>query len=420
MMNTRGSFLGWRMVALAFAAYNLGLTVVVNSFGPAMLVLQRELGASRAGVSMGFGALMLSMGVLAPVVGNLARWTKLRTLMMTGAALHSVGFLLLAYAGTLTQVLLLYGSLIGAGACMMALITAPTLISRWFDHDRGKALGLGLVQVFALFAAPLAAWLLSRGGRPLLFLSLSALFALLIPVMGLVIEGPDSVGQSPRRLPGAAPAAGIAPLLTSREIFTDVRFWLLSVAIGIFTAGGVAFASHGPAMAVSKGVTIAMGSVILAASGGGALLGAFVFGWLIDRVGPFRALICALTCTAFVWLIFSQVTSLPWLILLGFVMGICMGPTPALHGACIGEIFDPQSFSRVMGYSFFIKMPFLFAPAPLAGRLYDLSGGYGSTYVVFVASLAVAVLLAIVLAYAGRNRMAPPQSGGTFRATTSG
>lgn len=44
-------FFGWRMVSLAFIAYNFGITVVVNSFAPALLVMQQEQGASRAGVA---------------------------------------------------------------------------------------------------------------------------------------------------------------------------------------------------------------------------------------------------------------------------------------------------------------------------------------------------------------------------------
>src|SRR5207302_9217579 len=171
----RGSepFFGWRMVALAFLAYNVGLTVVVNAFGPALPVLQRELGASRGAVSMAFGLLMLALGLLAPLIGNLTRWVKLRSLMMTGAAVNALGFLALAFARNLPEVLLLFGAVIGTGSCLMAIISAPSLISRWFERDRGKALGIGLVQVFGLATAPLAAWLVAEGGRHLLFLTLA-------------------------------------------------------------------------------------------------------------------------------------------------------------------------------------------------------------------------------------------------------
>jgi MFS family permease len=401
-------FYGWRMVALAFVAYNTGLTVVVNSFGPALLVLERELNVSRARVSLAFGLLMLSMGLLSPVVGHLIRRFKLRTLMMTGAGVNALGFLLLAFAGSLNQVLLIYGLLIGAGVCLMALISAPTLISRWFEQDRGKAFGFGLVQVFALVAAPCAALLVARGGRSLLFFALAGLFAVLIPVMGLVIDRPEDVGQMSRRAQTLQTAATHgAPLKTSREIFADRRFWLLCLVIGIYSSGGVALSSHGTAMAVAKGASITLASTVLSASGAGALIGAIVFGWLIDRIGPFVSLIAALIFTAIVWLIFAQLSTLPLMVTVALLMGAGMGPAITLHSACINELFGAANFGRVMGYSYFIKIPFLFGPAPLAGRLYDLSHGYGSTYVVFIAAMVVAALLAVILCLDRHPRAVP-------------
>jgi MFS family permease len=401
-------FLGWRMVALAFVAYNCGVTVVVTAFGPALPVLQRELGASRASVSMAFALLMLFLGLLAPVVGTLTRWVKLRTLMMAGAALHATGFLLLAFAHTLFEVLLVFGLILGSGACLMGVVAAPTLVSRWFEKDRGKALGLALMQVLGLVAAPLAGRLIQAGGSHLLFLCLAGFFAALVPVMSLVIDAPEIVGQTPRQ--GAIPSlpAAIAPPLSTVQIFSNRRFWLLSLAVGICTGAGVAFASHGPAMAIAHGASLTMGSVVLAASGGGALLGSMVFGWLADRVGPFGALAAALGLAAAAWLTFSAVTVLPWMVLLGGAMGGFMGAAIVLHSACMAEIFGRADFSRAIGFSYFLKIPFLFGFPPLAGRLYDLSGGYGSTYVVVVGSLAFATLIAAALTFEQRRRPTRP------------
>ena len=136
----------------------------------------------------------------------------------------------------------------------------------------------------------------------------------------------------------------------------------------------------------------------------GALAGAFVFGWLIDKIGPFRALIVDLLFTAAAWLIFSHVTALPLMVTLGFFMGAGLGPSVSLHSACVNEIFGAANFSRVMGYSYFFKLPFLVGPAPLVGRLYDLSGGYGSTYVAVVTGLVLAAILATALAVDATKR----------------
>lgn len=397
-------FFGWRMVALAFVTYNLGLTVVINAFGPALPALQRELGVSRAGVSLAFGVLMLSMGMMAPLIGNLTQRFRLRTLMMAGCALHATGFALLAFARSLPEVLLLFGTMIGTGCCLMAIISAPTLISRWFERDRGKALGIGLVQVFGMFTAPLAAWLVAEGGRQMLFLTLAALFALMIPLMRLVIEHPEDVGQRQRRAadPATAAVAAVAPpataLIASRAIFTDPSFWLVSVSVGVASAAGTTFTAHGPSMAIANGVSLTLASTMLSGAGGGALIGAFAYGWLIDRIGPFRALVLALLQAAAMWFLFAQVASPAMMVLLSVLMGAAMGPAVTLHSACINELYGTVSFSRAMGYSYFTKIPFLFAAAPLAGLLYDRSGSYASTYALIIAALLLAAGIAFLLA----------------------
>lgn len=401
------SFAGWRMVVLAFLSYNVGLTVVINAFGPALPVIQRELGLSRAQASLPFGMLMLALGLLAPFVGNLTRVVRLRTLMMAGAALHAAGFALLAFATSLAQVLLLFAVFIGSGACLMAVISAPALIGRWFVRDRGKALGLGLVQVLGVIAAPAAAWAVGAGGRHLLFLGLAVLFVLMIPLLALVIDHPEDIGQTPRLpLEAQATTAPPASLLTNREIFADPAFWLISVAVGVASAAGTTFTAHGPAMAVAHGLGLELASTMLSGCGLGALLGAFAYGWAIDRIGPFRALFLTLVQAAATWFLFSLASSAAMLILLSVLLGAAMGPAVTMHSACISERYGAASFARVIGYSYFTKIPFLFGAAPLAGKLYDLSHSYASTYAALIGALLAAAVAALVLSFGQKRAVA--------------
>lgn len=403
-------FYGWRMVALAFLAFNVGLTVVINAFGPVLPELQREFGVSRANASLAFGVLMLSMGVLAPLIGNLAQRFPLRQLMITGCLLHATGFSLLAFARSMVEIFLLFGLLVGPACCLLAVISAPTLVSRWFERDRGKALGIGLVQIFGMVAAPLAAWLVVEGGRQMLFLALAGLFLVMIPVMRLVIERPEDVGQQPRRAidaGSAAPTASADPLLSSRAILLDPSFWLISLAIGVTAAGGTTLTAHGPAMAMANGIDPATAATILTGAGGGALIGAFAYGWLIDKVGPFRALVVVMLQGALTWFLFAQSGSAIAMILCAGGIAAAMGPAITLHSACLNELYGTTSFSRAMGYSYFTKIPFLFGAAPLAGALFDRSGDYASTYAMLIGALLAAAGIALLLALLQGKRKIP-------------
>jgi MFS family permease len=400
-------FYGWRMVALAFLTYNFGLTVVINTFGPALTELQRELNLSRGAASMPYATLLLSMALLAPVFGNLTSRFHLRVLMVAGCVCHATGFALLAFAQNLPQVLAVYALLIGAGASLMAVISAPTLISRWFEKDRGKALGLGLMQVLGIGAAPLAALLVSMGGRQLLLLCLAGLFIAAIPVMLLVIERPSDVGQTPRRAAGqVAPAAQDGELLSTRRILSDPAFWMLGLVIGIAGAAGSALTVHGPAMAAANGASPTEAAGILSGAGIGALLGALGYGWLIDRIGPFRALVIAMLQAALAWFIFSQVTSPSLMMIVAAMLGAGMGPAIMMQSACVNERYGTTSFSRVLGYIYFTRIPFLFGSAPTVGLLFDRAGHYQTAFAVIVAMLLAGAAAAALLAV--RNRPLAP------------
>src|SRR5262249_34515690 len=155
------------------------------------------------------------------------------------------------------------------------------------------------------------------------------IFAVLVPIMSFVIDWPAQVNQSPRRAPAVAnvPPTSPAAIKSSREIFSDSRFWLLSIAIVIFTAAAVTLRSHGPSMAVARSVDHKLAATVLSGTGGGAIIGGLGFGWLIDKIGPFRALIVAMVLTVFLWIVFSMATTLSAMVVLAFFLGLNMGPT---------------------------------------------------------------------------------------------
>lgn len=405
MIQTNASrrFLGWRMVAVAFLAYNAGLGLTSGSFGTVMPVLQSELGASRAAVSMAFGLMLLVIGILAPVVGNVITKVSLRLVMPVGAAIAALGFLWLAYADSLIQVLVAFGALVGSGACLMGVLAAPTLVGRWFDHNRGKALGLALMPLAILIAPPITAILVKAGGSRLAFLALAGLFVALIPILALgVVDKPEDVGQMPLRSEREVEEGYVAsakPMRSTGEIVTDIRFWLLSLCIGTLTASGVAFVSHGTGIAMERGFDLTTAATAVSAYGSGTLIGALGFGWLIDRIGPFWSLVVCMAVQVVLWLAVYALSTVPLMLLAAALIGTAGGATVAMHSAAMTELFGSTSFSRAMGYSYVLKIPFSFGAAPLAGYLFDISGGYASTLMVFVVALAIATAFAMILAF---------------------
>jgi len=76
-----------------------------------------------------------------------------------------------------------------------------------------------------------------------------------------------------------------------------------------------------------------------------------------------------------------------------------------LYGALIGVIFGRAVFGRVLGKMTMVSIPFGVALPPLAGRLYDASGGYGTTFAWGAGIYAlVAVLIGLLLVHVPEAR----------------
>jgi hypothetical protein len=81
------------------------------------------------------------------------------------------------------------------------------------------------------------------------------------------------------------------------------------------------------------------------------------------------------------------------------VIGAGMGAVVALHSAAVNEIFGSINFSRAMGFSYFIKVPFLFGAAPLAGYFYDLYSNYNFALLFYGACIALSSFIFASLAF---------------------
>src|SRR5690606_3019468 len=153
------------------------------------------LGISRATASIGIAVMYLALGLFSPIFGNLLQHVTLRGAMGFGAVISVIGNLVVAKADNFTAVLLTYGFLLGPAACLLGPLAAATLVSRWFEKDRGKALGMANMAVFMLVSPPVAAYLLIQGGREMLFLVLAGLSILVFFLSRAVIDHPEQIGQ---------------------------------------------------------------------------------------------------------------------------------------------------------------------------------------------------------------------------------
>lgn len=403
-------FRGWTMVAVAFLAQNFGVGINFGSYGPLVATIEEDFNTSRAMASTGLSMLSLVMCLLSPLVGILVQKWSIRGLMVLGASLNAVGHLLLSMTDNIYVFLAIYGLIIGPGFAALAVIPGPTLISRWFVRDRGKALGIANMPIFIFLMPLVASFMLMRFGMQGVFLANAALYALLIPILFLVVEYPKDIGQKARGADDAAASATTAAKpadFPTAMILRYPEFWLMCFGVGTLTALGVVMTTHLVPLMVDKGYELTTASGLLSAYGLSIAGGALVFGWLSDRIGPMVAYACSAFFLLLPWFGMILVpSSIGVYTVLVVTMAICIGGITTLHAGTINELFGPAAFSRVMGLGYLAKLPFLFVSAPLAGYFYDVSGSYDNAFILFGSLLGLAAIAFVMMRVLHRRRLA--------------
>ena len=378
-----------RTIVACFLSQNLAMGLAFGSFGPLLAANQAHLEVSRAAAAFGMSLVTLTLGLLSPIAGRLLEHFRMRDAMVLGVILSAAAYLLLAVTNSYPVAMLCY-ILMGAGVCLSALIGPLTLVTRWVDVGRGKVLSLVNLPV-VLFASP---FLIAIGlpviGRTGMFIVLGGLFLLLAPVLALLIhERPDSD-------PAASGAGGSSGAPSPQvALARSPSFWLLSIGIGIMAGCGIVYVVHLVPYGVGKGMTLAAASGMLSIYAGAGLVGTPLFGWIIDRIGPPAALLLAALGLAGLSMAVLEVDGVA-LFAIAALLGVCCTPITTLHGAALGALFGEQAVARAMGYSYFVKLPFIFGAAPAIGAVFDATGSYHVPF-----ALCAGAMLVSAACYAG-------------------
>ncbi|WP_066826400.1 MFS transporter [Sphingomonas mali] len=383
---------GWRMVALATLAQNFALGLSFGSLGPLMKSFETEFHTGRGLVSTAAGLLFLALSILSPLLGARLNRVRLRYVMCLGGLLSALGYFGLTVVTGIYEVLAIYAFLIGPGICLLGYLPASTLVSNWFAGNRGKALGIVNMTIVLFFFPPILARVVDAEGMRAAFLVIAGLYLAASVLMLLVIDRPAGSGCA------AGPAVAVRPAqLTTGAILHTRAFWALSLGVGILTGAGSTITVHIIPLATGRGFSLEASSLLLSAYAGAGLLGTVIFGALSDRIGSRTTLVINGVAQIALWLLLLPALGYVPLIVIVALIGICSVAILTLHSAAISEIFGQDNVAAVLGLSYVPKVVFIFGSAPLAGFLYDFTGGYDVAILVHIACFVFATLGFVLL-----------------------
>jgi cyanate permease len=388
------------MGAIAWLSHNTIIGSIFGTAGVLLIPLQDRLHVSRGLVSIGVPMVMVGSAILASVAGVLASRYSLRLLMAVSGIALSLAWVILAFADSYWLFLLAYGLFLGPAMAIGGSVLPPTIVTRWFQRNRGLAIGIVHLPI-VITCMPLAARLvIGRFGVTALFCLLASFAAVtLIPASLALIEYPP--GRDIKDIPagqGVPDTAAARPDFSVPQLLRSPQFWLLALATGAANTSSVALATHLPAMGVAWGYTPTSAAALASVMSLVGMAGSILFGLISDRIGGARALALIAFDDAILWALL--LTDLPYVaraVVIGLIGMHGSGAIPAIAKA-IASSFGERSFSRGFGLASTIQLPLLVGAVFGFGVIFQTQGSYTMGLEGMIMYFVVAVLLALAAA----------------------
>ena len=392
-----------RLHRLVIEAVSFG--ILIYCFALFTLPWLDEFGASRRDIMLTISVLQIGTALVGPFVGRYLDHVNLRSVVFLGLLALILGLYLVRAATALWQIWLVYVTLMPLAALMMGTLASQTLIAKWFETERGLALGLSAIGTSiggVIFPWLVAGWLTDFGWRETLHLLAVAALVLVAPLTLIVL----------RRQPPADTVSGEALQAVSgkgrpwstREILSTALFWLPFTAFIPISMGFSALQFNLGVFTRDLGLDDQAAAPLIMTSSVCMIIGKLFFGGLGDRLDH-RLLYwvsMSLLCCAYVALLVTD--SYEGLFVGVICMGLAGGGILPLLGVIFGARFGVASFGRVMGLVGVVMMFGALAPI-IFGWVYDVQGTYDMA---LVSLLAVAVPAMIAMFWLPQPSVSAP------------
>lgn len=391
-----------RMGAIAWLSHNAIIGTIFGTAGVLLIPLQERLHVSRGLVSIGVPMVMVGSAILASVAGVLASRYSLRLLMAVSGIALSLAWVILAFADSYWPFLLAYGLFLGPAMAIGGSVLPPTIVTRWFQRNRGLAIGIVHLPIVITCMPLVASLVIDRFGVTALFFLLASFAAVtLVPASLALIEYPPGRDLVHAPAGQGAPEAALArPDFSVPQLLRSPQFWLLALATGAANTSSVTLATHLPAMGVAWGYTPTSAAALSSVMALVGMVGSILFGFISDRIGGARALALIAFNDAILWaLLLADLPYVARAVIIGLIGMHGSGSIPAISKA-VASSFGVGSFSRSFGLASTVQLPLLIGAVLGFGVIFQTQGSYTKGLQGMIVYFVIAVLLAIA---AGRR-----------------
>lgn len=357
---------GWLIVAALFLMLSIIITAR-NSMGLMMPFWKADMGWSYKFVATASSIMLMTMAVIAPIVGSVIDRFGSRMIYAAGMSVIGLVFILCSFMTEPWQLIALFSIIGGAAFAAMAPSLVSTTVAQHFKGRIGLATSIATSGStggqFALM--PLLAFLVTVTSWRQSFLMLGIAVLVTAVVVFLLIGR-----EAPRPRPEKGAAGSSSVLATVRLLSRTPTFWLLGGGFFIcgFTTAGV-IKVHLIPYAVSCGFPPVQSATAYGVLSLFSLIGMICYGWLSDR---FHRPMLLASCYFVRALTFVMLMYIAGNTPLLYIFAVLFGVFDYATFPIVASLVATHIGRHVMG----ITMGLIFALHSVGGALGSFMGGW--------------------------------------------
>ncbi|MBI4832638.1 MAG: MFS transporter [Candidatus Lindowbacteria bacterium] len=407
-------YYGWWVVLGAFFTLFVCAGIGFFAFPVFLKAIEVEEGWSRTSLSIAGAIASLAAGFSTPAIGWAIDRFGTKAVMIPGIILMTASYLALGRTTTIYQLYVLF-LIVGVGMACTTVLPCQTLVSRWFDKKRGRAMGVLMVAngaggvVWTTASARLIEAFGWRNAYEILGIMIAAVA---LPLTSLVIRSsPQSMGLLPYGQAESLPEAGtLQPQeanssgesgYTTREAFRTVSFWLIVFSTFLATLASSGFTLHIVAFLSDRGLSETRAADVWGMALGASIAARIFFGFLSEKYQKrfflFGANIFRTSCLLLLVLFaLGFVPRTLAVIQLILFYGLPLGCNAVVSPLLVSETFGVKSFGKLMGL---LGIPYTIGMALgqiSGGYFFDTKGNYNAAYSMFAASFLLAGIATVL------------------------
>ena len=375
-------------------ASSMGL--VSNVAGLFFDPMAEDLGILQGQASLSLTITNLMLAFTGPFLPRLLERGLIRPVLVVSTILLAGGTAALALCHSLVP-LYLFCVIRGIGAGCCAYVMATMVLNNWFVANVGlvSSICMGFTGIAGAIFSPIVSAVIQTSGWRVAYVMLGVFIVVLnlpamlfVPSLDPADSGYEAFGASELPdSPAGEEDASDASAVTARPIVPVV--FVAVLAFALLVNAGTAFPPFLPSLAAGYGLAPATGAAMLSLSMLANTAGKIGLGALIDRFGTRGPVVLYLGLIA-ASLGMLMVARAEWVLLVGsFLLGLVYALGSLGQSMLTRDAFGLANYGRTYPATNLMGSMSNAVFSSVVGFMYDFTGGYALSLVMFIVSMAV-------------------------------